>query len=191
MTYTRRLFVALPLASSALELIEALATQLRERAARAHVRVRWTTSEQRHVTMRFLGSVDPELAESLQRDLPRALEGLLAIDTELTAVGVFGGVSRARVLHLAMRAPLTLSALVGKLDEALAGAGFEKETRPFHPHVTLGRFKVPTNAADLLAESSGLPIHLHLTAVSLYESKLGRDGARYVELARMPLRNPT
>jgi 2'-5' RNA ligase len=76
-----------------------------------------------------------------------------------------------------------LGALAASLDGLAAPLGFERETRPFRPHVTLGRVRAPRPAPDLRAAletqrdasfGSWTP-----AAVVLMESRLGPAGARY------------
>ena len=71
-------------------------------------------------------------------------------------------------------------------------AGFERETRTFHPHLTLGRVGRENGAEtfhslhEMLAE---LPYvgSMAVTDVTLMRSQLSRGGVRYTVISRYPL----
>ena len=73
----------------------------------------------------------------------------------------------------------------------MAGLGFEREARPFAPHVTLARVREPQRAPMLAealgresARSFGAPL---IDGIVLVRSDLSPKGARYTPLAEIPL----
>jgi 2'-5' RNA ligase len=72
--------------------------------------------------------------------------------------------------------------------------GFAREARPFAPHLTLGRFKIPRPQPALEAlleqnDEASLDVGLGGFEVSeffLFESKLSPQGAEYRKVARFP-----
>ena len=82
------------------------------------------------------------------------------------------------------------AALAAGVDEALAALDFPRETRPFAAHVTLGRVRAP-RANPRLAQAldaGAIFGRQRVARVSLMRSDLSPRGARYTELAGLPLR---
>lgn len=88
-----------------------------------------------HLTLRFLGELDPEALRAAEAvgDAVQAGHFRLRIDR----VGWF---PRSRVLWCApSQAPDALCDLVARLEQALTAHGLPPETRPYRPHLTLAR----------------------------------------------------
>jgi 2'-5' RNA ligase len=76
------------------------------------------------------------------------------------------------------------------LDQRLAAVGFERETRPFEPHLTIGRVKSSHQAKALIsrAQAYELPaLSFPVREIAVMRSQLHPAGARYTPLARAPL----
>jgi 2'-5' RNA ligase len=99
---------------------------------------RWTTDEQMHLTLRFIGEVDGNVA----RDIDDALASIRApgFTLELAGVGEFGG-KNPRALWAGVRSNDALSHLQKKVETALQRIGLPAEQRKFSAHVTLARMK--------------------------------------------------
>ena len=137
--------------------------------------VRWTTSEQWHVTLRFLGSAEID-------DAVRALEGLrspsahAAMGPALERLG--RGVLMVRVGGL--------DALAAEVVAVTGHVGRPPEPRPFLGHVTLARAR---GRQSLPAHMAGTPVaaSFPVDEVALVESRPGPTGSRYTTLATVPL----
>jgi 2'-5' RNA ligase len=98
---------------------------------------RWTTREQHHLTLQFLGNrADVDAVAAALREIAVA-----PADVELRGIGAFPSPRRARVLWIGVAAGASmltqLAAAVGVLLEPL---GHEPEARAYHPHLTLARW---------------------------------------------------
>lgn len=143
--------------------------------------VRWTTRDQWHVTLRFLGpmpEVEP-VAEVLAGMRPAGLANAIIGP----AVGRFG----QRILHVPVGG---VDAVAAGVVAATAGLGRPPEDRPFRGHVTLARV-VKHGTVDLrpLAGAS-VAGEWEVGAVCLMESRMSPAGARYDVLDRFPIRLP-
>jgi 2'-5' RNA ligase len=151
---------------------------------------RWQDDEQLHLTIRFIGNVERPVAE----DIATALGSVHAapITLRLNGVGCFDRRGRTTTLWAGVHPHDALATLHRKVDQALARAGLPHEGRAFHPHITLARTNAGTGPADgFLARHAGLTsAPFTLTHMLLYESTLGREGARYEAVARYPLGSP-
>jgi 2'-5' RNA ligase len=140
--------------------------------------VRWTTPDQWHVTLRFLGSVESaEPAVAALAALAGAPGTVATIDGRPVRLG-------REVLALQVEGLSDLAALVG---DAFAGIGRPPEHRPFRGHLTLARGR----AVRTLSTSRRFQrVSFIVRALSLVESHLGQAGARYESVASVELASP-
>lgn len=131
--------------------------------------VRWTTREQWHVTLRFLGEVD--------RVPHELLEPLHALPPARVTIGPQTQRLSGRVLMIPAHG----------LDDLAAAVADPAETRPFHGHLTLARAR--QRGSKVPAVVAGAPITGEWTAtsVSLVRSHLGGGPARYEDIATVDL----
>ena len=99
---------------------------------------RWANSDQMHLTLRFIGEVDGNVAH----DIDDALAGIRApsFTLELAGVGEFGG-KNPRALWAGVRPNDAILHLQKKIETALQRIGLAPESRKFSAHVTLARMK--------------------------------------------------
>jgi len=192
-----RLFVALDIDAGIRERIAAFRDELRPYAPNA----RWVGSETFHITLQFLGET-----EKLQ-EIKSALQTVQGAPVQLAFrnAGFFPSPKAPRVFWVGIEGDANLQPLVSCVGRALAPLGFESESRPFQPHLTLARTgsgrpqRIPGERVapvwralqDKLQTLAALEFGT-MTAREfyLYESKLSPAGARYTKLARYPLEQP-
>jgi 2'-5' RNA ligase len=82
-----------------------------------------------------------------------------------------------------------------RIDEALLPLGFARETRPFQPHLTLGRIRDVGRLDALLtylrATEIGRVGQMHVRCVDLMRSELRPAGAVYTRIESVPLSEET
>jgi RNA 2',3'-cyclic 3'-phosphodiesterase len=108
----------------------------------------------------------------------------------VSGLGAFPSPARPRVLWAGVaEGAEAAGVLAGRIDAALTPLGFDRERRPFSAHVTLGRVRTPRAQPRLAgALAVGGPAgRQRVTHVSLMRSDLSPRGARYTELAALPL----
>ena len=177
-----RLFVAVAVPAEAASSIE---TAIRPVKA-ALPGARWTPPERRHLTLRFLGSTDPERVPWLEDRLTRAAAGWAPFIVAVRGLGAFPSTRRARVLWVGLDdADGSLGRLAAGVQESIA-AEYPPDRRPFSPHVTVARCDPPV----ALAMPEGAPAleigSLAVREMSLVRSHLG-SAPRYETLASFPL----
>jgi 2'-5' RNA ligase len=126
-----------------------------------------------HLTLAFIGDVSPERLLDLLSvgDRVGAAAFTLVLDR-------LGGWRHNRIVWAgASEVPAPLAALVGRLNDELAAAGFPVEQRRFAAHVTLLR-----NARTALPERGVEPLDWRVDGFALMASQRYADGARYVPL---------
>ena len=153
---------------------EALAARAREIAGRCGGRP--VPAANLHLTLVFLGEVDPSRIGALRRAAQEAAgeDFTLGLDR-------VGGFRRAGVAWAGCRQPpAQLLALQAGLEKRIRDAGFSPDDRAFTPHLTLARrVREPVEPADIEAVS------WRAGALALVESARG-EGA-YRNLAEWPL----
>ena len=150
---------------------------------------RWQDEEQLHITTRFIGAVERPVAEEVAAALAQVVAPAPVV--RLAGVGRFN--NRAGDALWAALAPHdALAHLHRKVDQACVRVGLEPERRAYLPHITLARLsRAAANDPAVerwVADHAGLSsAPFTLTHLLLYESHLGRSGARYEAVARWPL----
>jgi 2'-5' RNA ligase len=174
-----RLFVAVPLTAEARARIsDALPGPLPGREVRP---------ENWHITVRFLGEVGDVERDLVIDALERAEFGA-PFRLRWSGLGAFPRPRRATVLWLGIdRGDTELRELAGGAEEALEGAGFAPEDRPFRSHLTLSRIRPHQDVTPLLDGFRPLGFEMTVDRLVLYRSHLGRGGARYEEVEVFPL----
>jgi 2'-5' RNA ligase len=113
--------------------------------------IRWPDSAQLHLTLKFLGETSPGQVGQTARILETVAAKFAPFQFSLKGLGFFKSQGQPRVLFAGIDDSEILQKLAQETDHQLAGAGFEKETREFHPHLTLGRIKSIRNKSQLYA----------------------------------------
>ena len=149
----------------------------------------WTRPEGIHLTLKFLG----EITEGQTKQVVEALGQLGPFEpftVEVKGFGFFPHAARPRVLWAGVIAPGALAELAGRVETLMEKTGFAREDRPFAPHLTLARFKVPRPQPVLEAAAAAqAATSLGKFAASeffLFESKLSSQGAQYRKVMRFP-----
>ena len=144
-------------------------------------RIRWTTPANMHVTLSFLGSVEPGRLNDVQQSLAR----VHAVQFRLTLAGL-GVFPHADVLLAKVHPSPELLSLAEQVAATLEGAGFAGEERPYQPHVTLARIK-DRNAKFSSTDAPAFHESFYVGAFHLYESVTLPEGAQYRILRSYPL----
>ena len=137
---TQRLFIAVELPPDALAALSQLIHGLRASALRGMSLV---AAKNIHLTLKFLGNVQPDQIPGLTAALDALASKATSFTLELGDVGGFPNLKRTRVLLVALaRDQKPLDALVRLVEDACVSLGFKRETRPFSPHLTVARMRV-------------------------------------------------
>jgi len=158
--------------------------------------VRWVLVNNIHLTLKFLGDTPPSNLDLLKQTIRTQADSFSEINITISGLGSFPSPKRARVLLVRIQAPAALEALQRGIDLACAQLGYKPETRPFSPHLTIGRVRRGVSS------SNQIKIHKALTEVKidslgttsvdyihLYKSELSPAGAKYTKLFSAPLNN--
>jgi 2'-5' RNA ligase len=132
-----RLFVAVNFPSE----IQKNLNAIRGEAPEVAREVRWTKPEQVHLTLKFLGSMDPASVGEIERALTAAVRDVSVMTLRAEGIGCFPDAHRPRILWAGIAGDVdVLLNLQSRVDEALCPWA-EPEKRSYAAHITLGRFK--------------------------------------------------
>ncbi|MBE0672832.1 MAG: RNA 2',3'-cyclic phosphodiesterase, partial [Anaerolineales bacterium] len=116
---------------------------------------------------------------------------------QISSIGSFPNSKRARVLWAGIHAPAELSSLQKNIETGMTRLGYEKEERPFSPHLTLGRVRQNIDQAGLQkirttidAVQLGNIGSARVDSIHLYNSELHSNGSIYTKLFSAPLKKP-
>jgi RNA 2',3'-cyclic 3'-phosphodiesterase len=179
-----RLFVAL---APPAEAVAQLAAVLRDLPPEP--RVRWTRSEQWHITLAFLAEVDDRTRAELVERLGRVAGRHPPLSLALAGGGRFGG----QVLWTRIDGDrMPLRRLANAVRAAARRSGLPTEQRPYRPHLTLARSAEPApDLRPLVAALQGFAGSTWpATELYLVRSHLGAGPggtARHETIATWPL----
>lgn len=146
--------------------------------------VRWVAEEHLHFTVCFLGDVPATQIEDVRWAL-RVPWGIGVFTASREGVDVFPFSGPPRVIWLGMRDGRDpLHALRGELAGRLNRYGLETPSRPFRPHLTLGRVNrtvtdLGTALRSFVRAQVAANTRWRVGRVSLYESRLSPGGPAY------------
>ena len=142
--------------------------------------VRWEKAEKLHLTLKFLGSVEDTKAPGIGSIIGNLSQLYAPFETALTSAGGFPDLKHARVLYVGLSGNPGLSSLKTNIEETLEPLGFEKEKRPFTPHVTIGRVKNRMRVRESFPEPE--LYEFRIDEVGLIKSDTRREGSVYTPL---------
>ncbi|HEY6375193.1 MAG TPA: RNA 2',3'-cyclic phosphodiesterase [Edaphobacter sp.] len=166
-----RLFIGIALPPSLSALLSRAAHTLM--TPEAQQRITWTRPENLHLTLSFLGQVDPSRLDEIHRSLAAIRAPRLHL--QLNGAGSF---PKAGILHAQVKPSPGLLNLAEQVFQSMEGCGFPRELRPYTPHITLARSKAPIripHRADNPAFQQSFTAH----ELRLYESITRPEGAHY------------
>jgi 2'-5' RNA ligase len=183
-----RVFIAIELPNEVKAALAALQTDLRQTRAD----VTWTKPDNFHLTLKFLGEVAAASLPDITNACVDAATSAPPFSLQVKDTGVFPNVRQPKVLWVGLAGELEkLQSLHRTLDAKLHALGFEKETRSFNPHLTLGRVKSRTNEAAVTAKllMTELPeLSFAVAELVVMQSQLHAAGSIYTPLAHCRLK---
>jgi 2'-5' RNA ligase len=166
------------------------ALQMKLEAAKTPPKVVWVKPAALHVTIRFLGEVEPAEVDRITPLLAPPI--LLApFDVQWRGIGTFPNNRHPRALWLGViHGAAQLAAIEAEISKRLAGAAVDLDDRALLPHLTLGRVKMAGAGVDwpkVLQSAEVKNATSVIDRVTLYQSKLSQHGPHYTELVSAPL----
>ena len=189
-----RLFISINLPPDLLAALTQVQDDLKRQLAAYPLR--WSRPQGIHLTLKFLGNTDPARVQAIVGAIAAASAGVAPFDIGIGGLGCFPNPRTPRVLWVGVEEPTgALARLAADVDEQMAALGWQREKRPFSPHLTLARTRKDILSTQRRALGEALaalryPVdlgHFRAEHVHLMRSQLHPGGAIYTSLARVAL----
>jgi 2'-5' RNA ligase len=184
-----RMFIAIELSDDVrLHLIAA-----RDRIASSIGKASFTADVNLHITLKFLGEVDPRQQAQLTESLSLIRTGG-SIDLQAAGIECFPPRGPVRIIAAGFGGDRlgAMRALHAAVEQRCQHLAFDREQRAYRPHVTLARARpvLPPATRQAAAEAAkGLfpgPV-LRVDQIALISSRLLPNGAQYTVAERFPI----
>jgi RNA 2',3'-cyclic 3'-phosphodiesterase len=161
--------------------------QVIEKLSKRAPEVKWVKRDAIHITLKFLGQIEEELAVKIQEALKPIGSRFAPFVVSLKEIDAFPSRRRARVVIVRLNKGVDeMKAVFEEVEEGLTGFDFEREAREYTPHITLGRMKVPAAFPD-----GDLPplekMEFMVDGLVLFKSTLTPGGAIYTPIWKIKL----
>lgn len=184
-----RLFVAVDVDDATRAAVAALTARLQRVLKDADIK--WVPAANLHVTLQFIGYVDDHTASRIRHALAPPV-AVPPFEMRIEDIGVFPPRGGPRVIWCGVADG---SSCVGRVQREIerrlvAAASLVPESRPFHAHLTIARYRGSGTAADRRRLEQVRTGRLGRTAVdrvTLYESRLSPHGPTYVAIGHTAL----
>lgn len=147
---------------------------------------RWIDVDDYHLTLRFIGDIDPGTADAVDEVLAGIRRKPFTVTLE--GLGYFGGDKPRAIVAKAQPSPALLE-LQAEQERLLRRIGIPAEPRRFVPHVTLARMRNASQfaVAHYLGTRGFLTRRFEAEGFLLYSSRDSVGGGPYVVEAEYPL----
>ena len=175
-----RLFIAMNFPAPLRRSIAAIGTDLE----RSGVPARWVDSSAVHLTLKFLGQIPTARVEGVRLALDEIANAAEPVLLRFEGIGAFPSPRRPGVIWVGIESGPRLRLLHDALDRRMAEFGVARETRPFRPHVTLGRVDRDSGPGEFRefekrTRSLRLDTEIEIRQIDLVESRLRASSPEY------------
>jgi 2'-5' RNA ligase len=185
----RRLFIALPLEDDARVSLRGIHADMGSWGSLLKI----VPPENYHLTLKFLGNCDDDLARSIESGFGSLHAGSGEIPFRLRGIGTFPGIKRASVLWCGLETDReAVQQIYGMIEGFASPFGFKEEKRDFVLHLTLARVRrgrklsgeivgyIERNRETVFGDSS-------FRRITLFSSQLTPQGPVYSEIVNLNL----
>lgn len=153
--------------------------------------VKLVKPENIHITLKFLGDIDEELVEEIEKTIRQSIKDISSFKIKLVGTGVFPNQRYIKIIWIGIRDHGELGKIANNIDEQLAKFGFEKEKRPFSPHLTIARVKSAKNKEKLMEIVNKYHeakfAEINVESIKLKKSELTPEGPIYTTIKEIKL----
>ena len=161
-----RIFIALTPKPDFNKVIANLKEEQKKLLGKNH-KVNWSKNNQHHITVNFIGSMEPEQKEEMF-SLFSERTSFKNLPIEISNLSYFPN-DNGQVLVANITLSSRLQKLYDEVGEVVARVGFGMSLRSFKPHITLARFKNQNRPFSQIIELEE-PVNSVIEALDVYES---------------------
>lgn len=151
-----------------------------------HMTAFFTNTSNFHLTLRFIGELEPEQTDALIQTIAQMKTGVSQVNLSIERLGKFrrrGG----NLLWIGIKKSECLMSFQNMLEQTLQTFGMEKDYMDFLPHITLARrahFQKDFSLSDF---HPSFPDPITVSTYDLYESHFTEHGVTYELVHRFTL----
>ncbi len=181
-----RCFIAIEIPPSVKESVAKIINTLRK----FDTDIKWVSSENIHITLKFLGQTDESLINPIKDSLIKKLLPYNSFYIRIYGTGCFPGAKHPRVIWVGIEEAEFLKKLQKDIEDEMVKFGFPSEKRSYSPHLTIGRVRSQNRIQEFTRILNEFRTHsfgnFEVKNITLMESKLKPEGAQYYRLAEIP-----
>ena len=126
-------FIALTPGKELNDKIVTIKKDLKSMSLKDHV-ISWKDNNSHHITLNFIGEMEPEQIEELYKNLQHIAASKSKISLEITSISLFPNDS-GQVLVANINPTHLVKKIHEQINEAINKIGFESGLKVFHPHI--------------------------------------------------------
>jgi 2'-5' RNA ligase len=154
--------------------------------------VRWVKTENLHLTLKFLGNIDSDKVDAISSRIRNIADRYDDFSFTLVGTGTFPDLRRPRIIWIGIKDHDNFLKIAKEVERAMEQEGFDKEKRPFSPHITVGRVRSLKGIDKLsmeLVKYKGMDFGSQSAdSIHLMKSTLKKGGAEYNAISSTRLR---
>jgi len=173
-----RLFIAIKIPQEIKDNLSVVQEQIRNDTAK----IKWVNKEQMHLTLKFLGEVQPNITEKVKKELKKI--NFEPFSVYLDSIGIFPSEDYIRVIWVGLKPEDTINELRNGIDESLKE--FFPRQKNFNVHLTLGRVKFVKDKDKFIKNLRKIKIEnkkINVNGFKLMKSTLSQKGPIYEEIS--------
>jgi 2'-5' RNA ligase len=145
--------------------------------------VKWVSPGNLHFTLKFLGEIDKPQLEKVKNCVSMIASEFPPFSAQLSGVGFFPSQSRPRVIWLgADDGADRFLEVFQSLESCLEIDGFDRDDKPFSPHLTIGRVKKNRRLIVPKGMTEFEPVEVKVDKIAVVMSTLTPEGPVYEKL---------
>lgn len=179
-----RTFIAIEISED----IRSILGQIQSHLKYSGADVKWVAPNNIHLTLKFLGEISENKCEEIKSILDKIGAASKPFEISVKDIGAFPKIEYPRVIWVGLdKGAKEAAALAAEIDEELSKMGFEKESRPFAAHLTIGRVRSSKNKDALKSKLTAYSLQptaedQAVSSVILFQSTLTPKGSIYTKL---------
>ena len=179
-----RTFIAIELSPEIKESLARIQSHLKYSGAD----VKWVETDNIHLTLKFLGDITEENCGKIRSILDEIGRSVKPFEMSVKDIGAFPNIDYPRIIWVGLdKGTVESKILAEKIGKEVLKIGFQKEPRPFTPHLTIGRVRSPKNKEALKQKFTTHSLQLTtkpqlISSIMLFQSTLTPKGPIYTKL---------
>ncbi|MGB9135264.1 MAG: RNA 2',3'-cyclic phosphodiesterase [Candidatus Bathyarchaeia archaeon] len=123
-------------------------TEVQEKLAKSGADLKLVEPQNIHVTMRFLGDIQPSMVDKIHSEMEQAV--FTPFNVEIRGVGAFPNTKYARVVWAGIKEGADgLKDIFNQIEPRLRHMGLRPDSKGFSPHLTIARVRSGRNKNEL------------------------------------------